>query len=55
MLLKEYAIIVTLNGNYILKDSEKLKGTEEVEQYIYAATQLDANRQYRSHIKQIKG
>lgn len=50
----EYAIVETLNGNFILKPADKVKDTDIVEYEIYAETEEDARRQYKEHMKELE-
>ena len=58
-----YAIVETLNGNFILKALDKesiglncrmLKETDNIEMELYSDTLEDIKKQYRQHIKELK-
>jgi len=54
MVNNTYAIIETLNGNYILKHESKIKVTDYIEQEIYAKTIEDAKVQFKQHMQELK-
>jgi hypothetical protein len=49
-----FAIVQTLQGNFILKEQSKLKGTELIEIELYGASLEDIKRQYRDHLNGLK-
>tara|TARA_R110000824_G_scaffold400078_1_gene606810 strand:- start:1290 stop:1484 length:195 start_codon:yes stop_codon:yes gene_type:complete len=48
-----YALIETLNGNYVLKQFDKIKDTDSVEQEFYG-TLDEVKKQSRKHINELK-
>ena len=48
-----YALIETLNGNYVLKQFDKIKDTDSVEQEFYG-TKDQVTKQVRKHINELK-
>ena len=48
---EEYAVIVSLNGNFILKSADKVKVLDYVEIEIYADSLEDAKKQFKEHKK----
>lgn len=52
--MKEYKIIMTLNGNLVLKEASKVKETEDIEIEIYAETEADAKAQFKAHKADLK-
>ena len=51
---KAYMIVETLNGNLVLKPSEKVKETEYVEIELYADSLEDAKLQFKQHKQELK-
>lgn len=49
-----YCIVETLNGNYILKESSKVKETDMVEIELYGKDLSDIKQQFKSHVKGLK-
>ena len=52
--LLEYAAVMTLNGNLILKEQSKVKETDEVEIELYGVTIEDIKKQFNDHKKELK-
>lgn len=50
----EYAAVVTLNGNLILKEQSKVKETDEVEIELYGPTLENIKEQFKEHKKELK-
>ena len=48
-----YTAIMTLNGNLVLKPSEKVKETDEVEMEFYG-TEAECKAQFKEHKKMLK-
>lgn len=52
--MKCYAIVETLNGNFILKPTEKVRWQDKIEIEIYAADDADARVQLKAHKEELK-
>lgn len=52
--MKCYAIVETLNGNFILKPIEKVRWQDKIEIEICAADDADARVQFNTHKKELK-
>lgn len=52
--METYFIIMTLNGNLVLKPESKLRDFDSVELEIYAESLQDARAQFNAHKKQLK-
>lgn len=51
--LLEYAAVITLNGNLVLKELSKLKETDEVEIELYGHSIEDIKKQFNTHKKEL--
>ena len=49
-----YAIVLTLNGNYILKPIDKVRYSDDVEIELYGDSVEDIKAQYKAHLKQLE-
>ncbi len=49
----EFALVETLNGNYILKPMNKVKDSDSIEQEFYG-TKEEVKKESRKHIKELK-
>lgn len=49
-----YAIVETLNGNYILKEESKVKYSDYVEIELYGESLEDIKKQFKQHLKDMK-
>ena len=49
----EFALVETLNGNYILKPMNKVKDSDSIEQEFYGAKE-EVKKESRKHIKELK-
>ena len=52
--LLAYAIIETLNGDYVLKELSKVKYTDNIEQELYGETIEEVQALFRAHKKELK-
>jgi hypothetical protein len=52
--LLSYAIIETLNGNYVLKEISKVKYTDNIEQELYGETIEEVQALFRAHKKELQ-
>ena len=51
----QYAIIITIDGNYRLKTLEKAeKAFDDIEMELYGDTLMDIKGQYKEHINELK-
>ena len=50
-----YAIVLSLNGNYILKPIDKVRYSDDVEIELYGTSVEDIKAQYKAHLKELKG
>ena len=49
-----YTVVMTLNGNLVLKESSKVKEHEYIEIELYGTTIEDIKKQFKEHKKQLK-
>ena len=52
LLQDSYALIETLNGNYVLKQFDKIKDTDSIEQEFYG-TLDEVKKQSKEHINEL--